>query len=335
MSSKFKRGMGIILAQIMAAAILSVCPVQANIVQVQAGEVMSTQVYNERITPNKLTIQREDGSKVTIDAFRIRGYNVAQLRTLVQACGGSVTNVVNDVGYQIINQPGNTPFTPVSFSGAVTVKVQFNVTGIMDKTGKYIRPGEPGWVFLTDYNYNWGSIRDVLTAMGYEIKSFTDDAGNATTSVVIGQIVKTAPGKKEFPTPSGFVGTCPVYIYYEDNLKPSIPNSYTINNFTDPDHSGEKIWIYARDGVKEIRVYRIDYNFNSSSYTVSVNKQLYTAKLTSNDVLVIDTMIPDTVPLTAVTFIGNDGKAHSFLLCSDGRTGLSNALAVDLKEFND
>ena len=322
--------MGIIPALIMT-AILTVSAAQANIGQAQAGEVPAARVYNERITPNKLTVQREDGSKVTIDAFRIRGYNVAQLRTLVQACGGSVTNVVYDAGYQIITQPGNTPFTPVSFSGAATVKVQFNLTEIMDKTGKYIKPGEPGWVFLTDYNYNWGSIRDVLTAMGYEIKSYSDDAGNAATSVVIGQIVKTAPGKKEFPTPSGFAGTCPVYIYYEDNLKPSIPDSYTINNFTDPDYSGEKIWIYARDGVKEVRVYRIDYNFNSSSYTVSVNKQLYAAKLTSNDVLVIDTMIPDTIPLTAVTFIGNDGKARSFLLCSDGRTGLENALAVDLK----
>ena len=295
-----------------------------------AKNAVAAQIYSERITPNKLTIQREDGSKVTIDAFRIRGFNVAQLRTLVQACGGSVKSVVGDEGYQIVTVPDNTAFTTVSFSGATTVKVQFNVTEIMDKTGKYVKPGEPGWVFLTDYNYNWGSIRDVLTAMGYEIKNFSDDAQNATTSVVIGKIVKTASGMKEFPTPSGYAG-CPVYIYYEDDLKPCIPSGFTIKNFADPDYSGERIWLYARDGVKEVRVYRIDYSYNNDSFTFTVNKQLYAAKLASNEVLVINTVIPESIPFTAVTFIGNDDKVYSFLLSYDGRTGLDNVSKVDLK----
>ena len=298
-----------------------------------AKNVFAAQTYSERITPNKLTIQKEDGSTVTIDAFRIRGYNVAQLRTLVQACGGSIVPA-QDGGYQIISTPDNTAFTPISFSGATNVNVQFNVTDIMDKSGKYIRPGEPGWVFLTDYSYNWGSVRDVLTAMGYEIKSFSDDAANARTSVVIGKIVQPVAGRTEFPTPSGYAGSCQVYIYYEDFLKPSIPASFTQRNFSDPDYSGEKVLIYARDGVREVRVYRVDYTDNNGSFTFSVNRLLYSTALSPTDDLDLNTMIPDVIPTTAVTFIGDEGKAYSYLLSTDGRTGINCATPVDLKGIN-
>jgi len=294
-----------------------------------AKNVSAAQTYSEKITPNKLTIQREDGSKVTIDAFRIRGYNVAQLRTLVQACGGSIINAED--GYQIVTKPGGAAFTPVAFSGAVTVNVQFNVTDIMDKSGKFIHPAEPGWVFLTDYNYNWGSIRDVLAAMGYEIKSYSDDAKNARTSVVIGEIVKAARGMNSFPTPSGYVGAGPVYIYSEADLKPSIPAGYTVKTFTNPDYSGEKVWVYARDGVNEVRVYRVEYTDNNGSFTFTVNKLLYSTKLSPTDVLVIDTILPEGIPTNAVTFIGNDGKAYSFILHYNGRNGVEIAGETDLK----
>jgi len=254
---------------------------------------------------------------------------VAQLRTLVQACGGSINSA--DDGYQIVTQPNNVTFTPIAFSGVTTVNVQFNVTDIMDKTGKYIRPSEPGWVFLTDYNYNWGSIRDVLTAMGLEIKSYSDDPVKAQTSVVIGQIVRTARGMSDFPTPSGFAGACPVYIYSEEDLKPSIPSNYTVKTFTEPDYSGERVWVYARDGVREVRVYSVNYADNNGSFTFTADRQLYASPLSSTDVLVIDTVLPEGIPHTAVTFIGNDGKAYSFLLSYDGRTGHNIAGAVDLK----
>jgi len=295
-----------------------------------AKNALAAQTFSETITPNKLTIQREDGSRTTIDAFRIRGYNVAQLRTLVQACGGSIINAV-DGGYQITTAPGSVSFSPIAFSGVTTVRVQFNVTDIMDVSGKYMQPGEPGWVFLTDYNYNWGSIRDVLTAMGYEIKSFSDDARNAQTSVVIGKIAQTAAGKQAFPTPSGYAGSCPIYIDYEDALKPCIPDNYTLKYFNDPVMSGEKVWIYARDGVSSLRIYSVDYSDDGGTFAFSVNSLLYQTAMSSDDVLVLNTTVPEGVPNTAVSFTGKDGRIYSYVLGYNGRTGGVNAAFVTLK----
>ena len=293
--------------------------------------VIAAQVYRETITPNKLTVEHEDrrGKRVAIDAFRIRGYNVAQLRTLVQACGGSIVNT--DEGYQIVTRPENIAFQSIAFSGVTTVNVQFNVTEIMDKSGKFIMPNEPGWVFLTDYNYNWGSIRDVLAAMGLEIKSYSDDPRNAQTNVVIGEIVKTARNMREFPTPSVYAGANPIYIYHEGDIKPSIPNSFTFKNFTDPDYYGEKFWIYARDGAKEVRIHRVDYSDNNGNFVFTVNKLLYTTQLTANDVLVVDSIIPEGIPHMSVTIIGNDGQVHSFVLGYNGRTGHVQVSGYDVK----
>ena len=295
-----------------------------------AKNVLAAQTYTEKITPNRLTIQREDGSTATISAFRIRGYNVAQLRALVQACGGSIDAVEYDEGYRITTKQNNVPFTPIAFSGVTNVKVQFNVTEIMDKSGKYIKPGEPGWVFLTEYNYNWGSVRDVLTAMGYEIKSYSDDAKNARTSVVIGQIMKTAKGMAEFPTPSVYAGTCPVYIYYEDTLKPCVPAGWQLQYFDDPGGAGEKVWIYARDGVKSIRIYRVGYTDNNGTFTFKAEQKLYESSLAPNQALVLNTVIPEGIPFTAVSLAGNDGNTYSYVLGYNGRTGHVNAMKVEL-----
>ena len=295
-----------------------------------AVNVWAAQTYRETITPNKLTIRREDGSETTIDAFRIRGFNVAQLRTLVQACGGSIVSA--EEGYQITTDPNGVSFAPIAFSGVTTVNVQFNVTEIMDISGKYIYPNEPGWVFLTDYNYNWGSIRDVLTAMGYEIKSYSDDAKNARTSVVIGQIVKTAKGKSAFPTPSVYAGACPVYIYYEDDLKPSAHNGWTFKYFSDPVATGEKVWIYARDGVQAIRIYTVDYTDINGTFNFSIKQKVYETSLDSSQVLVLDTVIPEGVPFTAVSIVGTDGKTYSYVLGYNGRTGHVNPVKVELKD---
>ncbi|MDR2648934.1 MAG: hypothetical protein LBB94_04355 [Clostridiales bacterium] len=297
-----------------------------------AKEVLASQTYSEAtITPNKLTVEREDGkaAKTTIDTFRIRGYNVAQLRSLVQACGGSV--ISDEYGYQIVTEPRNIPYAPIAFPGVATVKVQFNITRISDKTGKFIYPGEPGWVFLTDYNYNWGSIRDVLAAMGYEIKRFSDDPGNARTSVVIGEIKKTEPGMKEFPTPSGYAGACPVYVYSEHDLNMCVSENYNLIKVKDPDMNGENVWIHARDGVKEVRIYRVGYTDNNGNFTFTVSKQLYAAPLKANSILVLSTVLPEGVPHTALTFIGNDGKAYSYLLQADGRIGVDIAAKIDLR----
>ena len=291
--------------------------------------IYAAQTYKETITPNKLTIAYEDGrGGVSINTFRIRGYNVAQLRTLVYACGGAIVSA--DGGYQIVSGQAKMDFTPIAFSGAATVNVQFNVTNIIDKSGKFIMPNEPGWVFLTDYNYNWGSIRDVLTAMGLEIKSFKDDPQNARTNIVIGQIVKTGRNVKEFPTPSVYAGTNPIYIYYEADIKPSISNSYTIKNYKDPEYTGEKIWIYARDGAKEVRINRVDYSINNGSFVFSIKEHLHSAYLAANEVLVIDTVIPEGIPHMSVTIIDNGGKAHSFVLGYDGRSGHVHASKAEI-----
>ena len=144
-------------------------------------------VYNERITPNKLTIKWSDGSRpsVTINSFRIRGYNVAQLRTMVDACGGTVIQLA-DKSYQLVkNSSVKVDYTPIGFSGETTVKVQYNVTPIRNTKGELFTPIQPGWVFLVDYDYNWCSIRDALNALELQIESYTDDPEESVTIVII------------------------------------------------------------------------------------------------------------------------------------------------------
>jgi N-acetylmuramoyl-L-alanine amidase len=141
----------------------------------------------EKLTPNTLTLSWEDGSKPaqTIDTFRIQGYNVAQLRTLAAACGGSVINM-DDGSYQIVKSGSEEDlFTPIAIQGETVTAVQFNITPIRDTNGDLFTPGQPGWVYLTDFDYNWSSIRDILYVLGMEIVSFTDKPGAKQTSVVI------------------------------------------------------------------------------------------------------------------------------------------------------
>ena len=151
--------------------------------------VSGAQVYNERITPNKLTIEWENKSRpsVTIDAFRIRGYNVAQLRTMVDVCGGTVIQLA-DKSYQIVKESSaKVSYSPIGFSGETTVKVQYNVTPIRNTRGVLFTPAQPGWVFLFDYDYNWCSIRDALSALDLEIRSYTDNPEGKITIVIIGE----------------------------------------------------------------------------------------------------------------------------------------------------
>jgi len=141
----------------------------------------------ETLTPNKLTVSWEDGSKQaqTIDTFRIRGYNVAQLRALVSVCGGNLKQW-DDGSYQIVNEPGETAaFSPIAIKGETVAGVQFNVTRIRNANGDLIEPTQPGWVYLTDYDYNWGSVRDIVSAMGMEIASVTDEPEAGRTSITV------------------------------------------------------------------------------------------------------------------------------------------------------
>ena len=141
----------------------------------------------EKLTPNRLTISWEDGSKPQqhLDTFRIRGYNVAQLRALADICGGSVKSL-NDGTYQIVKPAdGNATFSPVAVQGETMAGVQFNTTRIRDINGNLTAPSQPGWVYLTDYKYNWGSIRDIISALGMEIVSVSDKPAERHTTIVI------------------------------------------------------------------------------------------------------------------------------------------------------
>ena len=141
----------------------------------------------EKLTPNRLTISWEDESKPRqhLDTFRIRGYNVAQLRALADICGGSVKSQ-EDGSYRIV-KPANedTAFSPVAIQGETVTGVQFNITRIRDINGNLTEPNQPGWVYLTDYGYNWGSIRDIINALGMEIASVTDKPAERQTAIVI------------------------------------------------------------------------------------------------------------------------------------------------------
>ncbi|MDR1913653.1 MAG: hypothetical protein LBQ68_04105, partial [Clostridiales bacterium] len=160
----------------------------AAITLILTALVSANSSATERITPNKLIIDWNDNrfKRTEINIFRIRGYNVAQLRALVGACGGNILKL-EDNTYQIVKTSEVlTNFDAIGFTGAQDVKVQINVTQIRDISGALITPGQPGWVYLPDHQYNWGSLRDILAAMSLEIISFSDDPVLAETRVVLG-----------------------------------------------------------------------------------------------------------------------------------------------------
>ncbi|MDR2650100.1 MAG: hypothetical protein LBB94_10350 [Clostridiales bacterium] len=141
----------------------------------------------EKLTPNTLIIRWEDGSKPEqiIDVFRIRGYNVAQLRTLTAACGGSVISL-DDGSYQIVKTvSGDDSFSSIAINGEIITEVQFDITPVRDPHGNLYTPSQPGWVYLTDYKYNWGGIHDILYVLDMEIVSFADKPDVGQTTVVV------------------------------------------------------------------------------------------------------------------------------------------------------
>ncbi|MDR1539141.1 MAG: hypothetical protein LBU32_14320 [Clostridiales bacterium] len=172
-----------------------------------SAEARGAQAYTEAITPNKLAVQWLDRANalVELDTFRIRGYNVAQLRSLVEACGGTVLRNADET-YQIVRSAeAAVAFTKVSFSGPSQVKVQYNVTSIRDMYGRLSSPSQPGWVYLVDYQYNWGSLRDILDALNLELVSFQDDPANGRTAVSIrekGSSATPSPTRAPTPTPT-------------------------------------------------------------------------------------------------------------------------------------
>ncbi|MDR1914666.1 MAG: hypothetical protein LBQ68_09330 [Clostridiales bacterium] len=290
------------------------------------------QVFNETITPNELTIKWEDNrsEEITLDTFKLRGYNLAQLRTLVRACGGSI--IETNGGYQIITGGEPDSSAEIGFEGEQQVKVQYNETQILDKSGNYVKPSEPGWVLLTDYNYNWGSIRDVLRSLGLEVKSYTDDSNTDKTTVVIGEIIPTIKGRRAFPTPTGFIGSKPMYVYYKDEISPSMDNGYVVKTFDDK--MGESLlWIYARDGVKNLCIYAVEYvELENGEFGFIRKEKLFETVMSGTNVLEYKTIVPEGMPFAAVTFTEEDGKEYAYVISYDGVTGRVSSIPAELHD---
>jgi peptidoglycan/xylan/chitin deacetylase (PgdA/CDA1 family) len=139
---------------------------------------------------------------------------------MVAVCGGSI-EPLDDGTYEIqkkASQKGD--FDKVDFSGdgAIQVNVQYNITRIRDYTGALISPSEPGWVYLTDYQYNWGSLRDILNALGLAIKQVDDNPNAQTTTVTIQDNGATSPPAdtsytREYGEPGTYVDADGIYGY--------------------------------------------------------------------------------------------------------------------------
>jgi len=140
-----------------------------------------------RITPNRLTVSWEDNSKtpVTINTFRMHGYNVAQLRTMVAVLGGTVDNLADNTYQLRVDTERNVPFTEIELREAQDVEYIMNTTRIRDVYGTLRSPSQPGWVFLPRYEYNWASVRDIAGSMEVELVSVNDYPDRGLTEVVV------------------------------------------------------------------------------------------------------------------------------------------------------
>ena len=138
------------------------------------------------VTPNRLTIMWADSDRmpVSINTFRFHGYNVAQVRTMAGALGGGIHNLPdNTFGF---NRTGaNVGHQDISFGAATQIEYIINITPLRSVSGGLIQPGSPGWVYLPEFSYNWGSIRDVIQAMELELVTFSDDPATGTTTVLV------------------------------------------------------------------------------------------------------------------------------------------------------
>ena len=138
------------------------------------------------IVPNRLTVawDDDDGTPITIDTFRFFGYNVAQLRTMVNVLEGTVTNNA-DGTFQIRDSGAPVSFQDIGFSVSTEIQYIINNTRIRNNAGQLFTPAQPGWVFLPSYEYNWASVRDIISAMDLVLVDFTDDPAAGTTEVIV------------------------------------------------------------------------------------------------------------------------------------------------------
>jgi len=166
------------------AALLLSAIMLANVVTVAAQTIPRSGTTT--IVPNRLTVTWEDESRddVTIDTFRFFGFNVAQLRTMVNVLDGSVANLADNT-FQINQGGAPTGFQPITFRQATQIDYIINHTPIRNHEGARVSPAQPGWVFLPEHEYNWASVRDVINSMGLELIDVDDDPAAGHTLVTV------------------------------------------------------------------------------------------------------------------------------------------------------
>ena len=207
---------------------------KSGIANAKAAELIPNS-KNTTIYPNKLIIQWEGGSSVTIDSFRIFGYNVTQLRTVINALDGAVVQLP-DKSYQIEKTSANKVYySDVNFSKQRDINYIINANQVRGANGEFVYPEEPGLVFLPEYGYNWGSIRDVIRALDLSLVSYKDDPANGSTTVVIAQksVILDDAGN----VPLGYVSG--LHSGWEEPRRPGGSTSMSVVN-TDIDDDIEK-----------------------------------------------------------------------------------------------
>jgi hypothetical protein len=145
------------------------------------------------ITPNTLTITWEDESRapVTIHTFRFFGFNVAQLRTMVNALSGSVSDL-DDGSFQLMPTGAFASHQNIAFHQPRQIDFLRNHTPIRNHLGVLVYPNQPGWVFIPEFEYNWASVRDVINNMNLALIDVIDDPAGGRTEVVVRSA--TVPG---------------------------------------------------------------------------------------------------------------------------------------------
>ncbi|MDR2752364.1 MAG: N-acetylmuramoyl-L-alanine amidase [Clostridiales bacterium] len=142
--------------------------------------------HMETIVPNQLTVAWLDGraKETTIEAFRLNGYNAAQITAMAEACHAAL--VMDEDGiFRFSYSDEAAPYTRLPITRASLVEVAHNSTPIKDVDGNEYVPAKPGWVYLPQYDANIGSLRDIAKAMKLEIVEFKDEPELRRTRVVL------------------------------------------------------------------------------------------------------------------------------------------------------
>ena len=292
------------------------------------------------IVPNRLTVAWDgnEGTPITIDTFRFFGYNVAQLRTMVNVLEGTVTNNA-DGTFQIRDSGAPVAFSEIGFNVSTDVQYIINNTPIRNNAGQLFNPAQPGWVFLPAYEYNWASVRDIIASMDLVLVDFTDDPAAGTTEVIVARREANDQEDVNRP-PSGPAvnrpgnnwrgpwrdGTTPPSLTVTPTPSPSVtpaPRTGDISGYveiagTDIRVSGAALTLLPADRSATTSAngtFSFD-NLNVGSYTIEIDEDgfmpavIYVQVLPGNNIVPIQ-LVPDTFAGTSATLSGEVVDATS------------------------